>query len=272
MLTLGHIIYSNCFPVHSGIVTKEIPFPFRLVEGIPTDLNRMLFEGGIDVSPSSSIEFARNPGRYVIMPDFSISCRQKAMSIILKSGVPLDSLEGKVVALTTASATSVVLLRIILEMFHGIHPTYIQFKQGKEDPFEKADAALFIGDLALQTTPAPNYPHLFDLGALWHQKTGLPFVFALWQVNRTNTLDKDLAALYDILVKSRAYGLSQVDHLAAAYADTFQIPSETLKNYWNSFSFHLGEPEQEGLLTYYRYAAELGIIKPVEKLRFWNQK
>ena len=272
MLTLGHIIYSNCFPVHSGIVTNKIQFPFSLVEGIPTELNRMLLEGGLSVSPSSSIEFAKNPDRYIIMPDFSISSRQKAMSIILKSRVPLDQLKGKTVALTTASATSVLLLRIILELFYDIHPSYIQFRQGMEDPFEKADAALFIGDLALQTSPTPRHSHLFDLGSLWYDRTGLPFVFALWQVNRKNTLDNDLAVLYDILQQSRLYGLSHLNFLAHAYADKFGVPADVLEKYWNSFSFYLGEAEQKGLLAYYGYAAELGVIKPVKQLNFWMRE
>jgi chorismate dehydratase len=60
MLKLGHIVYSNCFPPHAGIVTQRVAFPFQLVAGIPTELNRMLFDGRVDVSPSSSIEYAMN--------------------------------------------------------------------------------------------------------------------------------------------------------------------------------------------------------------------
>ena len=63
MLRLGHIVYSNCFPVHAAILTKKMRFPFRIVEGSPTELNRFLVEGKIDVSPSSSIEYAINPGK-----------------------------------------------------------------------------------------------------------------------------------------------------------------------------------------------------------------
>ena len=88
MLKLGHIIYSNCFPVHAGIITGQIPFPFTLVEGIPTELNRFLYEGKLDVSPSSSIEYAMNPDRYRLMPGLSITSMGKAMSIVLESRVP----------------------------------------------------------------------------------------------------------------------------------------------------------------------------------------
>ena len=45
MLKLGHIIYSNTLPVHAGIISGAVKFPFTLVEGIPTALNRLLSEG-----------------------------------------------------------------------------------------------------------------------------------------------------------------------------------------------------------------------------------
>jgi chorismate dehydratase len=272
MLKLGHIIYSNCFPPHAGIVTEKTAFPFKLVEGVPTELNRLLSEGTIDVSPSSSIEYAVNAGRYLLLPDLSITSRNKVMSIILQSSVPIVELDKKTVALTTASATSLVLLRILLEQRQDIHPNYIMFEQGKEDPFARADAALFIGDLALKLKATPTHPHVYDLGALWHDFTGLPFVFALWQVNYKKNIDKDLKVLYDILKLSKSYGLENIPELARAHADQFGIPAQVLIDYWTSFSYSLGDEEQKGLLAFYGYAAELGAIDPVTELRFWKPR
>ncbi len=272
MLKLGHIVYSNCFPVHAGIVTGKVPFPFGLVEGIPTELNRLLFEGKVDVSPSSSIEYAVNAGRYLLLPDLSITSRQRVMSIILKSRVPMAELDEKTVALTTASATSVVLLRILLELQHEVHPRFTLFEQDREDPFPAADAALFIGDLAIKTEAVPEYPHLYDLGALWHEFTGLPFVFALWQVNYKKNIDKDLARLYDILMESKAYGLSRLPQIAAAHAGRFGIAADRLLEYWKSFSYDFTDAEKKGLMTFYRYAAEIGAVEPVSDLRIWKNR
>lgn len=269
MLTLGHIRYSNCFPPHAGIITEQVLFPFNLVEGIPTELNRLLFEGKVDVSPSSSIEYAMNPGRYVLLPDLSITSRNRVMSILLESRVPISDLHNKVVALTTASATSVVLLRILLELQHELGPGYILYEQGVEDPSEQSDAVLTIGDLALTKPAMPAFPHRYDLGELWHEFTGLPFVFALWHVNYKKAFERELAALYDILISSKSYGLSHLQELARAYTDRFGVPTQTLLNYWNLFSYNFGEDERKGLLAFYGYAAELGVIEKVTDLRFW---
>jgi chorismate dehydratase len=271
MLKLGHIIYSNTLPVHAGIISGAVKFPFTLVEGIPTALNRLLSEGNIDVSPSSSIEFAANPGRYLIMPGFSITSRNNVMSIILQSRLPMDQLNGKTVALTTASATSVVLLRILLELNNHVSPDYTLFEQGKDHPYDRADAVLLIGDHALKRPRIEGFDYEYDLGQVWHEFTGLPFVFALWQINYKKSLEKELASLYHILKESKAYGLSHLPELAKEHSSRLGIPAPKLLEYWNSFSFDLGPHEQKGLMTYYGYAAEIGAVKPVTELRFWNK-
>lgn len=272
MIKLGHIVYSNCFPVHAGIVKGKVACPFPIVEGIPSELNRALVEGKIDVSPSSSIEYATNPGKYRILSGLSITSRDKVMSILLESRVPLDELNNKTVALTTASATSVVLLRVILELFTGVYPDFMLYEQGVEDPYEQADAILTIGDLAIKRSLSPRFPHTYDLGEIWHRQTGLPFVFALWQVNYRKSMEHDLARLSDILRESKQYGLSRLKELADEHAAQFGISAETLLRYWNLFSYDFGPDEQKGLFAFYGYAAELGAIDAVPELRFWEKQ
>jgi len=272
MIKLGHIVYSNCFPVHAGILTGKIACPFPIAEGIPSELNRALVEGKIDVSPSSSIEYATNPGKYRILPGLSITSRNEVMSILLESRMPLDELNNKTVALTTASATSVVLLRVILEHFTGVNPDFMLYEQGVEDPYDQADAVLTIGDLAIKRSLSPRFPHIYDLGEIWHRHTGLPFVFALWQVNYRKSMDQDLARLLDVLRESKQYGLSRLQELALEHAAKFGISAETLLRYWNLFSYDLGPGEQKGLLAFYGYAAELGAIDAVPELRFWGKQ
>jgi chorismate dehydratase len=270
MIKLGHITYSNCFPPHAGIITGATAFPFQLVEGIPTQLNRLLSDGGIDVSPSSSIEYAKNRDRYVLFPDLSITSRTEVRSIILQSRVPIDDLNARSVTMTTASATSVILLRILLEIRFGVRPVYSAFEQGKEDPFGTIDAMLFIGDHALRTQPRGDYRYLYDLGRLWYEFTGLPFVFALWQINYKKDIDKDLRVLYHILKDSKDYGLSHIDDLAGRYAGHYRLSEQLLSDYWYAFSYHFGQEEQRGLMAFYRYAAELGVIRPISELSFWG--
>lgn len=270
MLKLGHIIYANCFPPHAGILMNEVPFPFQLVEGIPTQLNRQLEDGFLDVSPSSSIEYGIHADRYLILPNLSITSNSSVMSILLESRVPIEELDRKVVALTSASATSVILLRILLEMRYKIRPSYIMFQQGIEDPGDKADAMLTIGDLAITRREAALYPYRYDLGELWNEFTGLPFVFALWQVNDRKEIRRELGQLYTCIKESKAFGLANIEGLARSQSSRFNLSAEILERYWKLFSYDFGPEEQHGLVTFYGYAAELGAIEPVTELHFWT--
>jgi len=145
------------------------------------------------------------------------------------------------------------------------------YEQGVEDPYDRADAVLTIGDLALKRSVSPRFPHTYDLGELWYQQTGLPFVFALWQVNYRKSIEQDLARLADILTESKQYGMSSLRELADGHAAGFGISADMLLQYWNCFSYDFGPEEQKGLLTYYGYAAELGAIDAVPELRIWRK-
>ena len=71
-LRLGHIRYSNCFPVHARLLDRPDGGDPELVEGVPSTLNRLLSEGAIHVAPSSSIEYALHADRYRVMPNLVI--------------------------------------------------------------------------------------------------------------------------------------------------------------------------------------------------------
>lgn len=266
-LRLGHIVYSNCFPVHARLIDRPRPGDPRIVEGIPSQLNELLERGAIDVAPCSSIEYARYAGRYRLLPDLVIGSRGPVRSIQLLSDRPLLELGGQRVALPTASATSVVLLKILLRRRWGVATEFFWFDQAREDPFAMgAAAALFIGDVALRPDLYPAIPLRADLGEEWWQETQLPFAFAVWQAASEDT--PALAALHSILVESRQYGRENRQGLALRHASRFALPAEMLDQYWADLSFELDESMLEGLRAFYRLAAEIGEIDAAPELRW----
>src|SRR5690606_23085274 len=132
-----------------------------------------------------------------------------------------EQLGGETVALPTASATSVVLLKILLSMRWGVEARFRWFDQTAENPFATgAAAALFIGDVALRPSLHPEVPFRFDLGAEWWEETGLPFAFALWQSSARGRED-ELLRLHELLLASRGWGVDYRGALAANYASRF---------------------------------------------------
>jgi chorismate dehydratase len=266
MIRLGHIEYSNCIPVHAGLLHHRTP-GVQLVSDVPTGLNAALAAGAIDAAPCSSIEYARHASEYGILPGFAIGCAGPVRSILFESATPITELDGVRVAVPTASATSVVLLRALLELRHGVRPEYVWFDQADgADPVDAgaAAAALRIGDVALGRH-APGTRTVLDLGQQWYEWTGLPFAFALWQVRR-ETGAADLALLAAALRDSRAWFVAHEHDLAHQYAPRFGMSCARLLDYWRSLRYELDDTMQRGLLRFYQLAARLGEAPPVAAL------
>jgi chorismate dehydratase len=240
----------------------------RVVEGVPSALNRMLDAGTIQVAPCSSIEFARHADRYRVLPNLVIGSDGPVRSILLLSRRDPGTLgPAATVAIPTASATSVVLLKVLLRMRWGAAPAFRWFDQARDDPFAGgADAALFIGDVALREGLHPELPVRLDLGEVWTEQTGLPFAFAVWQAGGGS--DADLRRLHCLLLESRARGLADLDALAAGSAERFGFPAGRLAGYWRELRYDLDARMIEGLRTFYRMAAEAGEIAAEPELRW----
>ncbi len=266
-LRLGDIVYSNCFPVHARLIDRPRATDPELIRGVPSYLNGLLDRGEIDVAPCSSIEYARHADRYRILPELVIGSRGAVRSILLLARRPPAELDGCVVALPTASATSVVLLKVLLRVRWGVQARFVEFDQAREDPFARgADAALFIGDIALRPDLHSGISLRFDLGAEWWEETGLPFGFAVWQA--ASGSDAAIRDLHALLLESRRYGAEYRAALAERYAASFGLPAPLLDGYWRDLAFALDDAMIEGLRMFYRLAAQIGELPGAPELRW----
>ena len=264
MIRLGHIEYSNCIPVHARLLAEPPPADVTVLRGVPTELNRELAAGRIDAAPCSSIEYARHAGAYWLLP-LAIASRGAVQSILLESDRPPAALSAATIALPTASATSIVLLRILAERRWQVQPNWLSFDQSTEDPFARGcAAALWIGDVALRRLPRPDR-QLLDLGQEWQSWTGLPFAFALWQVRRDLPVP-ELHRLAALLQESRAWFAARSEQVAREYAPGFGLAPERLLRYWNSLVYDLTDDVRAGLLHFLKLAAALGEAPLLQEL------
>src|SRR5690606_39544070 len=117
----------------------------------------------------------------------------------------------------------------------GLRPRYSWYDQASAaDPVAGgAVAVLRIGDVALRRA-APRERHVYDLGELWAEWTGLPFAFAVWQVRTAVDGSPALAVLHEALLDSRAWFNAHDERLARDYAAHFGMAPERLLSYWRS--------------------------------------
>jgi chorismate dehydratase len=279
MLRLGNIDYSNCYPIHGPVLEGDRPEWLTVVDGTPSELNGLLATGGLDLAPGSSIELARHAREYAALRGLCIGSDGPVESIILATRHPPEELDGRPVALPTASATSRILLKILLETRLGIEPRWLDFDQRSGDPLERrgtdgrgtgdrtADAALFIGDVALRRQPGEGEAHV-DLGAEWKAWTGLPFVYALWLVARSAAGSGETEDLHRRFLAQRDSVAPGLGSLAERAAPRFGFPPERLRSYWARIRYDLDPRMLAGLERFLSLAADLGEAPPPTDLRF----
>jgi chorismate dehydratase len=270
-LTVGHIVYANCVPFFYYLPASG--FRGRIRAGVPARLNSQLAGGQIDVSPSSSFEYGRNWRSYVLLPDLSISSRGAVQSVLLFSHRPIEALHRQPIALTGESATSVNLLRILLREFYRCDD-YREQRPGRpvEEMIVAGGAGLLIGDRAIRAAMARIAPYIYDLGELWWRHTGLPFVFALWIVQRRAAEQKAqaLALFQRQLRHSLRRALADLDGLARQSAERSWMGAERLAAYWRAMSYDFAETHRRGVERYFQLAVKHRLLPEQPALRFFG--
>lgn len=269
---LGHINFINCLPLDWGLTEGGLGAGLEVHPAVPATLNRLVVAGDLDVSPVSSIVYAQNPDKLLLLPGLSISAPGALQSIVVVARKPLVELDGRPVALTAKSATSHGLLKIILKKAYGVEPVYsVSPLTLAEGVLDGADAALFIGDDALFAYHNRRDGLLYyDLGAEWRKLTGGAMVYALWVANRGFAARRpDLMQLvYDKVRAGFAYGLAHLEAAAAARAGRTPLTAAQVVRYIGLLDYRLDEAHRQALTNYYRLAAELGLIPSVPHLDF----
>ncbi len=271
-LRVGHITYLNCVPFFHNL--REAGFEGEIIGGVPSRLNAMLAAGEIDLSPSSSFEYALHWQDYLLLPGLSISSRGPVKSVLLFSPIPLEDLESQEIVLTGESATSVNLLRVLLWEYVGLRSVRFAVpEQPVEDLIRQGKPALLIGDRALKVAKMrPRGCQIYDLGELWCQFTGLPFVFALWIVRREAAEKKtaEIAALAMQLENALALAQSSMDEIACQRPEREWLSQLEIRDYWQSMSFGLTPDHQQGLEFFFRLGHRYGLLPGIPELSFFT--
>jgi chorismate dehydratase len=171
-----------------------------------------------------------------------------------------DHLAGRLVLLSRQSQTSVSLVKIILEDFYGVVPRYevgsVLEAQDKSD----ISAVLAIGDEALILLQNKIYPHKIDLGKIWHDKTSLPFVFAVWAM-RAEFCRSNPEIVRDIqheLLRCRQEGRTDLQNISKRLCPRISMDADACYDYLRGIEHDLGPEKKKGLIRFIEYLIERG--------------
>lgn len=266
-MRLGYIDYLNCYPFYYHMFEREPIDGVKVIPGYPTDLNRMMISGELDMSPISAATCAEMNGQILLLPDSCLSSVGYVGSVVLRSKVPIEDLHRRTVGLSRASYTSVLLLKILLQRYYDIEPVY---RTTDPNPMlDGMDAALLIGNEAMVGSHQP-VSYSYDLGELWLRKTGSPVVFAVFAV-RQSAIEKHSSLIRAVL---RSYHDSlhcleaQREKVLAGAQGRYPDILCDVNAYYRTLQFDFTDTLKNALTHYLDLAADLGLVDERAQLTY----
>jgi chorismate dehydratase len=265
-LRVGRIPFLVCAPFfHSSL--PGLP-GVRFVDGSPRELNASLASGSIDCAPSSSFEYARHPGRYLLLPGFCTSGRGEVKSVLFFSRSPWEAMDGKRVDLSPESETSNALFRVLSRFRYGVAPGMDSGAVSGSEPWGK----VLIGDAALRESRIGRWPHRYDLAACWESWQDAPLPFGLWMIREEvwEARRPEVQRYHEHLGVSLSAFFADPGAALEAWNRVYPLPlpREEALDFFPTADYQLTPEHERGLLVFFGLCREAGLLSEVPALRF----
>lgn len=209
-MRVGSVPYLNAVPLIQGLRGVRL--------APPAELARLFHAGELDVALLPVVEAFDHPDLRIV-PGIAIASRGACDSVRLHvRRTPIRGFRPD-----PHSRTSNALARFLF-------------------PGDGDDAELTIGD----PTFARPTENTIDLGEAWFERTGLPFVFAVWLTREPERCG--------FLAEAKAAGLARLETIAAEEAPRRGIDPERARIYLTErMRYDLGPDEQAGMERFRRW-------------------
>jgi cyclic dehypoxanthinyl futalosine synthase len=266
-LRIAAVSFLNARPITYGLERGLGEDRFVLSFELPSRCAELLATGEVDVGLIPVAAYAESPVELRAVPGIAIASLGPVRTVLLVSDVPWTELDE--IALDGASRSSAALLKLLCRE-RGLAP---RFREVPHDVVLEAatgrTGALVIGDAGFA---APDkYAHVTDLGALWRETTGLPFVFAVW-AGRPDVLGPDELG---ILQQSLSEGMIHRAEIARAWAEGAPPRADApalYERYLNeNIRYRLGSEELSGVAAFFERGHAAGLFPERARLRLYEQ-
>ncbi|HLB00203.1 MAG TPA: aminofutalosine synthase MqnE [Bacteroidota bacterium] len=262
-------IYYNPLNVHADNVIGKIPYlnslpfyhdfekgPFRVLPIVPRRMGLLAANGQLAAGLFSLMDYFRNESTLDLL-GWCIATRDQVKSVMLFSNHGWADLDGKRIGVTDETATSIRLLRLLLEKKYGVSAEFVRLHAGVND-YSGYDAVLLIGDQALYYNRhgLEGYELVYDLAAEWYEWKKMPFVFAVWAVSKSagpGVRSALGATIRESLLKTDG----RYRAIGELHGRTLRLPPEYVEEYLEGFNYTLGDRETEAMREFRKLTAEV---------------
>ena len=272
MPRVGHINFLNVLPLTYSY-KHGYSEGLSLTYAVPSALNNDIRNARLDISSISAIEYAKQSKNLLLLPNICIRANCDVQSIVLISKKPIKNIKDDEITLTSKSATSHCLLKIILAEGYGANPIYKVENISAENPIPtESTASLLIGDDALYNyLNTPKGLYCYDIGKEWHKLTGHSMVYAVWVVRRDfASKSPDLLKFaYDKIISGMNNGIQNKSLAIKSVLQDKPFSYEVLDQYLGGIiKWDLPKEAIDSLMIYYQSAYSANLIDNVPKIEF----
>lgn len=260
-IRLGIVPYLNVQPLIWSLQhpDADASTPVLIRANTPRLLAEELHRGEHHAAIVPVFEYLLHPLDYTIVRGVSIAAQREVYSVMLFSSCPLEEIRR--VHLDISSLTSVNLVRVLLGEMH-LNPDLQEAEWQAGNPLSIGEAAVLIGDPAIKERG--SHPFQFDLGVLWNDLTGLPFVFAAWLAHSSARE----VPLNSLLQRAKNEGLGQIERIASEAGPRFGLPADQALPYFReNLCYDLDERELAGWRRFAELCAKHRIIESEPEFR-----
>ena len=269
---VGHINFLNVLPLtYSYKHGHEDGMSVKYA--VPSTLNEDIKNARLDISPISSIAYARLSRELLLLPNICIRADCDVQSIVLVSKKPIEKIGNGKITLTSKSATSQCLIKIIMAEGYEASPEYNIANISAEDPVpDTSTASLLIGDDALYNyLHTPKGLYCYDIGKEWHKLTNCSMVYAVWAVRRdfVNKSPELVNFAYNKIISGMQDGIQNKSLAIKSVLSEKPFRYEELDLYLGGIiKWDLPNKALESLITYYKLAHKFNFIENVPDIKF----
>jgi aminodeoxyfutalosine synthase len=254
---IGKIPYLNSVPFYNYFDKGK----FKLLPVVPRRMGMLSLKGRIDAGLFSLMDYLAQEDELELI-NYCLAVRSKVKSVMLFSRREWAGLQGKNIGITDDTATSVQLLRVLLEKKYGINANLVRM-HGSSYDYAGFEAVLLIGDEALKCYKygLPGFSVVSDLATEWCDWQKLPFVFAVWAGKKLLSAGTK-RELKGKLGKSLAQEEREPSFLSALHGRRIGLTPEEIRDYLAGFTFRIGKPERKAIEVF------RGLVNSLSQLSF----
>jgi chorismate dehydratase len=170
---IAMVSYLNSKPFEFGL-SNMFKDEFEIITETPAQCAALFKNGSVDIAliPVGALSDLTS---YKIVSDYCIGCDGEVRTVCIFSNQPLEQCNK--LLLDNHSRTSYLLSQLLTTEYLGLNLTVSPLNIGRYI-HDDDNAILMIGDKVFKYEN--DFTYKYDLGILWKEWTGLPFVFAVW--------------------------------------------------------------------------------------------